>query len=74
MGVQTREETVFSNCTELRENVGENQSARLVKKLFLRTFYECLYARGWDNLTHSPQTSVRNSSCLQPWVGFELLC
>lgn len=26
MGVQTREETVFSNCTELRDNVGENQN------------------------------------------------
>lgn len=25
-GVQTREETVFSDCTELRENVGENQN------------------------------------------------
>lgn len=47
---------------------------RLQEKLVLMTFCECLCARCRDNLTHSPQPSVKDNFYLQLWVRFELVC
>lgn len=83
-GVWTKETVVFQRLHwALKEALGEKwklagwsatSSVRLQEKLVLMTFCECLCVRCRDNLTQSPQPSVRNNFYLQLWVGFELVC